>query len=151
MQIHVDYQTIHDLSQKLAIQVFGFNPDFIVAIGGGGLIPARIMRTILKVPVLVITAESYSNKEQTELSWRQWLDKPNELNNKRILIVDELDDTGKTLQLTCERLLKECNPSKLAVAVLHYKAKDKKGKLPDDVTCHVGEIVEDKWIVYPWE
>ena len=34
-----------------------FKPDVIIAIGGGGFIPARMLRTELKIPILAISLE----------------------------------------------------------------------------------------------
>ena len=63
--LYVSYNQIHELVCSLAKQVKQFKPDVIVAIGGGGInslryfyptgfIPARILRTFLKIPILAV-------------------------------------------------------------------------------------------------
>lgn len=48
---YVSYDQIHILCQRAGEKILKeFPPDLVIAIGGGGFIPARIMRTFLKVP-----------------------------------------------------------------------------------------------------
>jgi len=56
----VSYIEVHKLIQRTAEHVKDFNPDYLVAISGGGLIPARILRTYLKVPLICIGIKNQS-------------------------------------------------------------------------------------------
>ena len=51
----------------------------------------------------------------------------------------------------CTKELKQHNPNKIVVGVLHNKLKDKQGKLDEDIVYFANENIEDNWIVYPWE
>lgn len=47
---------------------FSFDPDltvFQVAIGGGGFIPARILRTFIKIPILAVGIKLYDDTTNT--------------------------------------------------------------------------------------
>jgi uncharacterized protein len=106
----------------------------MIAIGGGGYVPARILRSFLKqpgtpnIPIQAIglslyeelpsTHPSGSNTpgaiEQpgTKVTRTQWLDLTSlgEMENlvgKRILIVDEVDDTRTTLEYAVKELEKD--------------------------------------------
>lgn len=68
---------------------------------------------------------------------------------KRVLIIDEVDDTRATLQYAVEELKKTNNPAAVGVLVVHNKLKPKKGTLPDDVTYIAGEHVPNAWNCYP--
>ena len=46
-------------------QIQEFAPDVIVAIGGGGFIPARMLRTELKIPILAVSLELYDDTTNT--------------------------------------------------------------------------------------
>ena len=64
---------------------------------------------------------------------RQWFDETSGVGGRvrgaRVLIVDEVDDSRKTLEY-CVRELQLTNaPSAIAVAVVHNKLKKKKGTL----------------------
>lgn len=148
-KVYYTYPEIHEQVHALAKEITReYDPELIIAIGGGGLVPGRILRTYIDVPLLVVTLESYSGEQQTELKKRQWID-PDTIAGKRVLVIDELDDTGRTLAYCVNELKKE-KPAEIAAAVLHYKIKEKIEQL-DEVKYYVGKPVPDQWIVYPWE
>ncbi len=154
--IYIKYDEIHKLTYKLYIQMVNDNwsPDIIVAIGTGGFIPARIIRTFLKKEILVVGIKRYS--EQNEISKNpkkiQWIDEAEKkIKGKSILLIDEVDDTRLTLAYCLEELYKH-NPKEIKVAVLHQKIKEKEGRFPDQLkSIYVGEHLENVWIRYPWE
>lgn len=150
------YNDIHETVKKLAkmITESHLKPEIMIAIGGGGFIPARILRTFLNIPIYTISVALYEGKQTGEKGpvVTQWLDKPQELlENRRILIVDEVDDTGSTIAF-CTKMLADYKPSEIGLAVLHRKNKPKKEKLPDLVDDYfAGEELGDEWICYPWD
>ncbi len=153
---HYTYQAIHRLAHSIAnqVQASGFEPDVIVAIGSGGFIPARILRTYLGKPILAVGIAYYDlNDKPTEYPRKvQWIEEAEkQLSGKRILLVDEVDDSRVTLEY-CTRELLAYHPAALAVAVLHDKRKEKRGSFPEGVSkVFVGETLDDVWIVYPWD
>ena len=46
-------------------EVEAFAPDVFVAIGGGGFIPARMLRTEVKKPILAVSLELYDDATKT--------------------------------------------------------------------------------------
>lgn len=135
-----------------------FNPDVIVAIGGGGFIPARMLRTELRVPILAVSLELYDDETltaRTQVVKKQWFDETSGsgrlVRGKRVLIVDEVDDSRTTLQFCVEEIMTTNAPSAMAVVVVHNKDKPKRGVLPDDVQYFAGETVPDMWNCYPWD
>ena len=111
----------------------------IVAIGGGGFIPARILRTELRVPILAVSLELYcTGMVNNHVIKKQWLGDQcsNWVRGKRILIVDEVDDTRTTLQYCVEEFIHNHNPSAIAVCVVHNKIKPKKGRLDRVLAVH---------------
>lgn len=147
MKVYYSYDQIHNIVRNLAEKIG--DVDLIIAIGGGGLVPGRILRNFLNVPVYVVTLESYQGEEQGSIIKRQWIDSWN-VKSLRVLVVDELNDTGTTLAY-CVNQLMLYNPAEISVAVVHDKIKEKDAILPPNVKYHVGEYVPDHWIVYPWE
>lgn len=152
---YISYNRIHQLIQQSAATIAqsGFKPDFILAIGGGGFIPARILRTFLKVPIHTVSINFYEGDQagSTPVT-TQWLDESRvDINNKKILVVDEVDDTRATLNYCLQQLL-DYQPAELGIFVLHHKRKEKTGNY-DPAVKHVfvGEDIEDRWICYPWD
>jgi len=73
------------------------------------------------------------------------------LKGRRVLLIDEVDDTRTTLAY-CLRELLSHEPAEIAVAVLHCKDKTKLDQIPPQVTRYwAGQHLEDIWVVYPWD
>lgn len=100
----------------------------------------------------------------------QWLDLSSlEMSNligKRVLIVDEVDDTRTTLEYAVRELQKDVSEAAaqsgrggeettFSIFVLHNKDKTKKGELPKGLVeggrYLAARTVGDEWICYPWE
>ncbi len=103
----IDYEVptwsqIYDmlLCQAQKIQRQNYKPDIIVGIARGGVVPARILADLLETPELgFIQIEFYTDINQThkEPTLKQAL--TNQITNKKALLVDDIADTGESLQL----------------------------------------------------
>jgi len=152
---YLTYNDVHLLIAKMANEINKWKPDFMVAIGGGGFIPARILRTFIATPILAVCIKLYDDSSgQREESPRklQWLDGLclEKIKGKKVLIVDEVDDTRATLSY-CVPELQKCLVGEIGVFVLQNKLKKKHAELPKEIRYYSAENVEDAWIVYPWE
>lgn len=120
-RLRLSYNDIHNAISATAPRIMTeFTPDLFIAIGGGGFIPARILRTFCKVsqdgkkrniPIQAVGLtlyESLGGIEEVagqEVVRVQWIDfstlgsklKHGGLLGRKILIVDEVDDTRTTL------------------------------------------------------
>lgn len=166
-RVYFSYADVHaTIDGGLIPQILEAAPDFapsiMIAIGGGGYIPARILRTTLKIPVLAVGLELYDDatndfdEESSDVRCLQWFDDTkypgNLVTNGDVLIVDEVDDTRTTLQYCVEQVLKKHKPRRLAVAVVHNKIKPKRGVLPEGVLYFAGaDVPGDCWNCYPWD
>jgi len=96
----------------------------------------------------------------------QWLGGDSRiLLGRRVLIVDEVDDSRMTLQYAVAELQadvdklvaalpeseREANKTEFAIFVVHNKLKEKKGVLPAGIPYFSGEEINDVWFDYPWE
>ena len=186
-KLYFSYADVHEACSSCIDAIKAFNPDVIVAIGGGGFIPARMIRTELKtVPILAVSLELYDDKTdtaRTEVKKNQWFtEEPGECarsllarllascfapiltapipvagtygaipRGRRCLIVDEVDDSRRTLEYAVKTLQETNEPSAIGAFVVHNKKKPKRGSLPANVEYFVGEEVEDAWVAYPWD
>jgi len=118
---------VHNLCQEAAPKILAdFKPHLMIAIGGGGYVPARILRSFLKqpgspnIPIQAIGLSLYEQlptdtvveEPGTKVTRTQWLDltslgNMSSLVGKRILIVDEVDDTRTTLEYAVKELQKD--------------------------------------------
>mgnify|MGYP001820775689 CR=1 FL=1 len=122
-----------------------FQPEVIVAIARGGCIPARILCDYLDVFNLdVIKIEHYHGvhkQKTTKLRYPLSAD----INDKQVLLVDDVSDTGDSLELAMEHLLEKGVPANLKTAVLHHKQVS--SFTPD---FHTELVQQWRWIIYPW-
>ena len=128
-KFYVSYNTVHKLIKKLAkrIEDSGFDPDVIVAIGSGGFIPARIIKTFINRPIYAVGISYYGmdHKHREYPTKIQWIDEvQSQLRGKNVLLIDEVDDTRATLGYCVGELL-SYEPKEIAVLVLHNKLKKK--------------------------
>ncbi|KAJ9299295.1 hypothetical protein DTO271G3_2917 [Paecilomyces variotii] len=163
-KVYVTYNQVHKLCQKSAEKILNeFHPNLMIAIGGGGYVPARILRSFLKragepnIPIQAIGLSLYEDLGRgddpeeapgTKVTRTQWLDLSSlEMSNligKNILIVDEVDDTRTTLEYAVRELQKDVEQAQkqlgrqgekttFSIFVLHNKNKEKRGKLPAEM------------------
>lgn len=156
-KIWYTYDDVHRVIKSLAekIRASGVKYDAMIAIGGGGFIPARILRCFLEIPIYAVTTAYYDSddagKTTDEVKKIQWLDPiPESLRGKNVLVVDEVDDSRVTLEFVLNELAGE-DFDTIGIAVLHEKIKPKAGKLPQNMPYFSGITVEDWWINYPWD
>lgn len=150
------YADIHHTLGLTAQEVIesGLEFDYILAIGGGGYIPARILRTYLNRPILAVALARYQDNgpaldEPLKLQWTEGFAQA--VQGKRLLVVDEVDDQRTTIAWTLNELQKE-QPASMSVLVLHDKDKPKNAEYPPFVQrVFVGQRIEDVWVEYPWD
>ena len=148
-KINYSYRDIHNMIKEGSLRLKKkFIPDYIVAVAGGGLVPARILRTFINVPIISVTISFYNEKNMIMDIPKilQWIDTET-IRGKNILIVDEVDDTRKTLSYLVEFFYQ--NSKKLGVFVVNNKIKEKVYKIPDDVLYISCRENTDIWINYP--
>jgi len=153
---YYSYKEIHSTIKEMAYKIIasGYEPDYLLAIGGGGLIPARILRTFIDKPIVTVTLSRYhDNGETSDVPVKhQWIDDILvDLNNKKILLIDEVDDCRTTLEY-CIRELMKTYEMEISVFVMHNKLKEKHGIIPEEVkNVFIGQDIPNKWICYPWD
>jgi hypothetical protein len=122
----------------------GFIPDVIVGIARGGWIPARVLSDVLYANTLQnIRIEYYTDVAEKGKEPKITQPLTGSMKDKNILLVDEVADTGDTLQHAIDHV-KALGAKGVRSAVLHYK--------PTSIVKPDFFMVEtSSWTVYPWE
>ena len=132
--------------RELAVRIDadGFRPDIILAIARGGLFPAGALGYALDVKNLhVINVEFYAGVDQ-RLDMPVVLPpvpKPIDLSGSRVLIADDVADTGATLRLVKDFCADHV--AEVRCAVIYEKSRSV-------VKCEYVWRRTDLWIDFPW-
>jgi len=136
------------LARVLAHKVIksGYEPDIILGIARGGLVPARMVcDLLLQNDLISITTQHWgiaTNLGKARIKFS--LPHEADISGKRVLVVDDVADTGDSISITME-YLKERKPLEVRTAVFHYKTCST--LIPD----YYGEKLKEwNWIIYPW-
>ncbi|UJQ95357.1 xanthine phosphoribosyltransferase [Mariluticola halotolerans] len=141
----VTWDQFHRDSRALAWRLMGEGPfDAIVAITRGGLVPAAIVARELNVRVIdCVAVKSYDHQNQGGINVLKAVD-PEIIAaakaGKKVLIIDDLVDTGATA-----RVVREMLPG-ARLATVYAKPKGL-----DMVDTFITEVSQDTWIYFPWD
>ncbi len=143
----ISFNEVLQLSKTLArkIKASGYMPDLIVAIGRGGYVPGRLVSDFLLFSDLTsMKIEHYTRAADMLEETRIKFPIPDNIVGKKVLIVDDVTDTGDTLKLAVDYIL-SLNTTNVRTAVLQHK-------ICSDFTpdFYAQKILKWRWIIYPW-
>jgi len=136
------YEMLLEQAQKILSD--GYKPDIIIGIARGGLVPARILSDLLEIRDLAtIQIEYYAGIAQTKQEPVRKHSLHTQLAGKRALLVDDVSDGGRSLQLAKSHLQQQ-GAKEIKIATLYVK--------PATITNpDYYEKQTSCWIVFPWE
>lgn len=176
-QVHLSWHDVQRFSQEILRQIHqdGWRPDYVVGITRGGLVPANLISQYLDVPMETLKvslrdggqcesncwmaedAFGYIPATDNDYSWTR----ADANQRKRILIVDDINDSGATLNWIRQDWQGSCLPQNEAwatiwgdnvrVAVL---IDNESSAAEVDVSysaMSVNKLEDPQWIVFPWE
>jgi uncharacterized protein len=143
----ITWEHFHELARRLShlVRAASFRPDLIVAIARGGCVPARVVSDYLDIfDVDAVKIEHYHGVHMGRIA-RVRYPLNADINGKRVLLVDDVSDTGDSFELAVRHLREHGEPATLKTAALHHKTVS--AFVPD----FCAEIVTEwRWIIYPW-
>ncbi len=127
------------------IKSSGYMPDLIVAIGRGGFVPGRLICDVLLLNDLTsMKIEHYKRAADMQPETKIRYPIPVDISGKKVLIVDDVTDTGDTLSLAVD-YVRSLKPADVRTAVLQHKTCSR--FVPD---FYAQKIIKWRWIIYPW-
>jgi uncharacterized protein len=148
---------IHDIVRQMIND--NWKPDYIVGINRGGLLPALKLSHYLGVPMETLTVSLRDGGQTESNCWMAedaygYMDSP-----KRILIVDDINDTGATLEWIKKDWATSCavnnerweyvwnESTRFAVLVDNDSSPFEVNYAAETIN----KAEDDVWIVFPWE
>ncbi|MFC0672947.1 phosphoribosyltransferase [Brachybacterium hainanense] len=142
----LDWELFGTASRELAQQIVDsdYQPEIVIAVARGGLLPAGSLSYALGLKLAdAINVEFYTDVHETlpdPVLLAPMLD-VEAISGKRLLVVDDVADSGRTLALVLELLRGQGAEARSAVLY----SKSASVVAPDFVWRRT-----DEWIVFPW-
>ncbi len=139
---------INGITDFLSHEIQPWSPTIIVSLAKGGLIPARLIARKLNISKIISFGISFYDNTDTKTKKPeiyQNFDGCSFNNEDRVLIVDDIADSGESV-LICKSELIKLGIRNIKTCCLFMKPKSK--ITPD----HYFDIVDDNcWVVFFWE
>lgn len=126
-----------------------FEPDVIYGVVRGGLVPATYISHLFKKPLKTITIQHIDFTMIGNLD--NLIDDIS--SNKKILLVEDIIDSGKTISIIYEKtkpIINMFNPDNIKFASLW-----KNSNFNDQPFVHhinlIDRNIDKRWIIFPWE
>ena len=176
-KIFLNWQNVEKQCLEIIRQIVNDNwkPDYIVGLTRGGLIPAVMMSNSLDIPMhtLEVKLRDHANTESNlwmaedafgyiPEDMREGITKRSDATYKKnILIIDDINDTGATLDWIINDWQQSCLPNdpdweyvwgnNVRFAVLIDNLSSNFSRKVDYAGKEINKAERDVWIVYPWE
>ena len=178
-KIYYTWQDVENQTQEILrqLQRDAWMPDYVVGLTRGGLTPANLISQYLEVPMETLKVSLRDDNSQPEsnlwmaedafgyvdLSDREFTegDRSSKEIRKNILIVDDINDSGATLNWIKQDWTSGCLPNDSAwndiwgnnvrVAVLVDNESSTSELKINYSAVDLNKAEEDVWIVFPWE
>jgi len=151
--LYISWSEYHQKIEQLAVKLHQANWDFnqIVCIAKGGLRIGDILCRLYRKPLAILSASSYTgpeNRVRGSITFSRHLAMTTEYLGSRVLLVDDLVDSGISLQESIRWLERNYSGEieEIRTGVLWYK--DCSVITPD---YYVDYLPDDPWIHQPFE
>ena len=150
--LYVSYDEYHNLVEKLAIKIHqsGWEFDTILCLARGGMRPGDILSRVFDKPLAIMSTSSYradAGTVQGHLNIASFITTPKGEIAGKVLLVDDLADTGHTLTAVVNQLRTNYPPiTELRSAVIWTK-----GVSTFQADYCVEDLPTNPWIHQPFE
>jgi hypoxanthine phosphoribosyltransferase len=138
---HIAWDRFEALVQQLALQLEAYEPQLILGLVRGGLVPATMVSYMLRRELYPIRI---MRRYDTPAGQGAWLVRPpDKVRGRRVIVVDERADSGQTLALAADEV-RRMGASHVRTAVLYAHTWTE--PRPDYVC-----LTRDALMISPWD
>ena len=136
-------KTVHRIATQIKNEYSDDVPLFVVVLNGAVFFAASLMQAVdIPLEMCSIKCSSYFGT-QSSGEVKQLLGISGDISNRRVIVVEDIIDTGLTIKHICE-LLREKKVKDIKIASLTLKKDIYQGDIPID---YIGFEIEDKFVV----
>jgi len=146
-KINYGWSELYDDTKKISnwVKECNFNPDIVVGIIRGGSIPAVIISHLLDVPVVMLDWSLRDGKKKNTKILDQLAIQAS--CGKRILFIDDIVDSGKTMSEIKERMFDTKN-NVLYTSLWYNPSQQTPIHFWSNV---IDRRVDSRWVAFPYE
>ena len=163
-KIYVSWSDVQRQVQELVRQMWrdDWRPDYVVGITRGGLTPANLISQYLDCPMKTLQIR-LRDGEPDDCESNLWMPDDAvgsvETAQKRILIVDDINDSGATMNWIRQDWQSSCPHSdwnkiwnhNVRFAMLYNNVVSASSLPVDYAAEHIDKNRDPSWVVFPWE
>jgi hypoxanthine phosphoribosyltransferase len=147
--VYLTWQNLEELISKVVMQL-NTPYDSLLLVTRGGIIPGGMIAEALKMKDILTASVIFGQDSavRAEMSWPRFQQFPTDslLRGKKILVVDNIWDRGRTIVTVASRIKSAGGYPE--TAVLHWK--QDRSLFKDEEPDYYAAITDD-WIYYPWQ
>jgi hypoxanthine phosphoribosyltransferase len=141
--LELSWELFGELCRALALRVaHGYDPDVVVGIAAAGVIPGAVIAAMLRKDFYSIKITRHLGDEGSRERPEVLTEAPPQLAGRRVLLVDEICDTGETMRLALAAV-QEVGPAEVRTAASLVR---EGGYEPD-----YHALVTEATVVFPWD
>jgi len=173
-KIYHTWQDVESQTQEILRQIHldAWRPDYIVGITRGGLVPANLISQYLDCPMYALQVRLREGGSDKDCESNLWMSEDafgHEIydsmissdGRKNILIVDDINDSGATINWIRQDWQKSCFPNdqrwaevwgnNVRIATLYDNETSAAELFVNYTAITVNKVSDPQWIVFPWE
>jgi hypoxanthine phosphoribosyltransferase len=162
-KVYVSWHDVQRQVQELVRQMWldKWTPDYVVGITRGGLTPANLISQYLDCPMETLKVRLRDGAAD-DCESNLWMAE-DAFHGKNILIVDDINDSGATLNWIKKDWQSGCSPNSenwrliwgkpgnVRVAVLYDNTASQSQLVPSYAAETINKLDDPQWVVFPWE
>ena len=146
IKVRPSWDKMHAIVGEICERINPDDYDVLFGISAGGLVPTALFSLELgNKNVMTISTESYTGMTRGKLRIKNGPEKGNHLEGKRVLLIDDIVDSGATIEAIKQLLIDTYKVESVTTAVIYVNGKTT-ATYPD----FWGEE-SFNWIEFPWE